>query len=138
MRGGGVAGIYGSNLHSSTLHPSAAYQRILRFIFTLIGVCTLTIQFSKSSKLADTLAATLLELLRAYLTHQRTKFQVSLITFTLLTNPQSKSKSDLGFSLVTHFPTHPPPTHPPGESRESAVRASYRKQKLLVYVSKGP
>ena len=27
-----------------------------------------------------------------------------------LTNPQSKSKSDLGFSLVTHFPT--PTTHP--------------------------
>ena len=28
----------------------------------------------------------------------------------MLTNPQSKSKSDLGFSLVTHFPT--PTTHP--------------------------
>ena len=25
--------------------------------------------------------------------------------FFLLTNPKSKSKSDLGFSLVTHFPT---------------------------------
>ena len=33
------------------------------------------------------------------------------------------------------YPHHPPTTHPPGESRESAVRASYRKQKLLVYVS---
>ena len=32
----------------------------------------------------------------------------------ILTNPPSKSKSDLGFSLVTHFPTptHHPPTHP--------------------------
>ena len=29
----------------------------------------------------------------------------------LLTNPKSKSKSDLGFSLETHFPT-PTPTHP--------------------------
>ena len=27
----------------------------------------------------------------------------------VLTNPKSKSKSDLGFSLETHFPT---PTHP--------------------------
>ena len=27
----------------------------------------------------------------------------------ILTNPKSKSKSDLGFSLETHFPT---PTHP--------------------------
>ena len=32
----------------------------------------------------------------------------------VLTNPKSKSKSDLEFSLVTHFPTsHPPPPHPP-------------------------
>ena len=29
----------------------------------------------------------------------------------ILTNPKSKSKSDLGFSLVTHFPT----THPRGK-----------------------
>ena len=27
---------------------------------------------------------------------------------TILTNPKSKSKSDLGFSLETHFPTIPP------------------------------
>ena len=30
----------------------------------------------------------------------------------MLTNPKSKSKSDLGFSLVTHFPTPTHPTHP--------------------------
>ena len=33
---------------------------------------------------------------------------ISMIKF-ILTNPKSKSKSDLGFSLETHFPT---PTHP--------------------------
>ena len=27
----------------------------------------------------------------------------------LLTKPKSRSKSDIGFSLETHFPTNPPP-----------------------------
>ena len=38
---------------------------------------------------------------------------VEQLSFCMLTNPKSESKSDLGFSLETHFPTHPPP----GESR---------------------
>ena len=38
---------------------------------------------------------------------------VEQLSFCMLINPKSESKSDLGFSLETHFPTHPPP----GESR---------------------
>ena len=40
-------------------------------------------------------------------------YVVEQLSFCMLTNPKSESKSDLGFSLETHFPTHPPP----GESR---------------------
>ena len=34
---------------------------------------------------------------------------VEQLSFCMLTNPKSESKSDLGFSLETHFPTHPHP-----------------------------
>ena len=36
---------------------------------------------------------------------------VRLVKSYLLTNPKSKSKSDLGFSLETHFPSPTPTPH---------------------------
>ena len=53
----------------------------------------------------------------------------------ILTNPQSKSRSDLGFSLKSDFPTtHPPPQ--PEKVSNKQERGLQPKQKLSIYLNR--
>ena len=55
---------------------------------------------------------------------------------TKLTNPRSKSRSDLGFSLESDFPTTQPHPHAPEKVSNKQEKAIQPKRKLPVHLNR--
>ena len=53
-----------------------------------------------------------------------------------LTNPRSKSRSDLGVFLKIRLSNHPNPIHPPEKVSNKSDQAVQQKQKLSVYLNR--